>query len=220
MFTGRISGFEPNLIEHIPLQLDNDRVFGTPGRKLHRSPFGWRANVGIRGEENFMRALIKAGILNNFVSFWSLSMPRASSLTPDLRSKADIDCVLVTDGVIFLLDLKYYRSGYVDYVGTNDGKIWCLSGVTGKPMHKPFTLSNVMSRAYQKMVLHGKPYKVFSRVVFMPSNNGVPKSVSVIYPGGIPAVPVDFAIYELGQIPPVNIEQLDMKLVEGLANLC
>lgn len=186
---GRMTGFEPRILEsnsvpHSPLMV------GAPGKNLgDGSDFSEEhIALGRQGEENFARALQKEHLLNSFLSIWSVPVPDKDSTA--LLGNAfgwDIDCVLATRDVIYLVDLKNYKGGSVKYE-TFEDLLYCSDIPTDSKVGEPKTMSKNMFYATQTMRRHFPNVQFAPVVVFMPTNKGEAILDDVFWPGGIPAM--------------------------------
>lgn len=180
---GVMTGFEPVAMTHVSLP-KGEMVVGVPGAGLHSSGFEQgRIDAGVKGEETFAKALVKAGLDRKFLTMWSVKIPHYDT---------DVDCVIFADDVIFLVDIKYYRSGDVTYRSTED-TIYCIDNATHAIVGEPKSMSRNMKMAKD---IFSKTVSTFSTnntllaavVVFVPTDNGQPQVENVVWPGGVPAM--------------------------------
>lgn len=176
---GVMTGFEPVALSGVAAP-EGDLVLGTPGAGLHSSEFTQgRIKAGVKGEETFAKALVKAGLDTKFLTMWSVKIPHP-------RFNTDVDCVLFADDIIFLIDIKYYRSGDVTYKSTVD-EIYCVDNATGMAVGEPKSMSQNMKMAksiFSKRV----DVPLAAVVVFVPTDNGQPQVEDVVWPGRVPAM--------------------------------
>lgn len=138
-----------------------------------------RIKAGVKGEGTFAKALVKAGLDTKFLTIWSVKIPHP-------RFNTDVDCVLFADDIIFLIDIKYYRSGDVTYKSTVD-EIYCVDNATGMAVGEPKSMSQNMKMAkniFSKRV----DVPLAAVVVFVPTDNGQPQVEDVVWPGRVPAM--------------------------------
>lgn len=184
---GRMTGFEPKNLEtqpvpHYPL------MQGRPGAGLHGATGMSKTNIklGVKGEENFARALASVNQLARFSTIWSVPVPDQDRFVPGPYG-TDIDCILSTGSAIFLVDLKNYKSGDVRYHSTAN-KLLCDDGATGKQVGEVKTMSRNMEMATNAVRRHFPDANIVPVVVFMPTDKGEGVLDNVVWPGGIPAM--------------------------------
>lgn len=187
---GRMTGYEPYHMDNTPTP-SSSKMVGTPGESLSSSSRISEKNkeMGTKGEMNFAKALKSTGILDEVYTFWSVPMPSESHLdTPDNRLNTDIDCIVVSNGAMFLIDLKFYRSGDVTYKNAGDNKIHAVDNVTGNIVGDDYTMSKNMEIAKERFSnFFGKAIAVKSAVVLMPNNDGEPMvAKDTLWTGDIP----------------------------------
>lgn len=206
---GAFTGYEPQRIESVKIP-ETYLMHGTPGVGLSSSDFGADAiALGQRGEENFAKtlsvALHKTGrpIIESTDTFWSVGMPRKHSGGRDELYDGDIDCIVVSADTIYLLDLKYYSGGNVAY-RTIEDQLHCVDLSTGQPANSPKKMSRNMELAQERFAANFPKMTVKSRVVFMPTERGIPSVAGVYWPGNIPAVGLMSVLDELSRINPAS----------------
>lgn len=207
---GAITGYEPQSIESVKISTTN-LMHGTPGVGLSSSGFGADAiKLGQRGEANFAKtlsvALHKSGrpIIESTDTFWSVAMPsKISASKRDLLFESDIDCIVVSADTIYLLDLKYYTGGNVAY-RTIEDQLHCVDLSTGEAANSPKKMSRNMEMAQTRFKALFPKMNVKSRVVFMPTERGIPRVTGVYWPGNIPAVGLMSILNELSHITPAE----------------
>lgn len=184
---GRMTGFEPKVLEarpvpHFPLML------GKPGAGLHGATGMSKTNIdlGVKGEENFARALASVNQLARFSTIWSVPVPDQDRMVPGPYG-TDIDCILSTESAIFLVDLKNYKSGDVRY-HNKANLLLCDDGATGKQVGEVKTMSRNMEMATNVVRKHFPNANIVPVVVFMPTDKGEGVLDNVVWPGGIPAM--------------------------------
>jgi hypothetical protein len=193
---GRITGFEPTTLEALPIP-DVFMMKGTPGAGLNNAEGMEQVNIelGIKGESNFARALSVAGLINRFATVWSVPVPDKNSFVLAQYS-ADIDCVLATNETIFLIDLKYYKSGAVRYYNKGS-QLYCEDSMTGQQVGDPRTMSMNMSSATEALRGHFPTVNFTPVVVFMPTDNGEGFIDNVFWTGNIPAMNLSQFLYKV-----------------------
>ena len=207
---GAFTGYEPQRIESVKIP-DTYLMHGTPGVGLSSSGFGAEAiALGQRGEANFAKtlsvALHKNGrpIIESTDTFWSVAMPsKYKADTRDPLFESDIDCIVVSADTIYLLDLKYYTGGNVAY-RTIEDQLHCVDLATGQPANEPKKMSRNMEMAQTRFKALFPKMNVKSRVVFMPTERGIPRVTGVYWPGNIPAVGLMSILNELSHIDPAS----------------
>jgi hypothetical protein len=222
---GALTGYEPQRIEAIKVS-DTYLKHGTPGVGLSSSGFGAEAiALGQRGEENFAKslsvALNKSGrpIIETTDTFWSVGMPSKSTTVlrdPDFES--DIDCIVVSANTIYLLDLKYYTGGNVEYRSYGD-QLLCISLATGNTANTPKKMSRNMAMAHERFTALFPKMNVESRVVFMPTERGIPRVEGVYWPGNIPAVGLMGILDELSRVDPASVNRNAVDATRKIARL-
>lgn len=207
---GAYTGYEPQRIESVRIP-STYLMHGEPGVGLSSSGFGSEAiALGQKGEENFAKtlsvALHKSGfpIIESTDTFWSVGMPsKADAGRKDPMFESDIDCIVVSANTIYLLDLKYYTGGNVAY-RTYEGQLLCVDLATGQPANNPKKMSRNMEMAHGRFSALFPKMNVKSRVVFMPTERGIPRVTGVYWPGNIPAVGLMSMLDELSHIDPAS----------------
>lgn len=199
---GMMSGYEPEALKGIKIP-DLPLLYGEPGAGLSDSGFSDRAvKLGQKGERNFARALVKAGLIERFATFWSIHM-----LSKDTYGKeeSDLDCAVVTGNTIWLIDLKYYTGGNVVYRQQGENELVCWDVPTGRQIGGVRSMTRNMKMAVERFGSRYSNYKslrVEARVVFVPTAAGVARIEGVRWPGGIPAVTLPEFLTELaGELP-------------------
>lgn len=184
---GRITGFEPKSLEARPVP-NVPAMIGTPGAGLHGATGMSQTNIqlGVKGEENFARALDATGQIRRFGTIWSVPVPDQERFIPGPYG-TDIDCVLATGSAIFLIDLKNYKSGDVRYTAQGDA-LYCEDVATGKLIGDVKTMGRNMEMATTAVRRHFPKANIVPIVVFMPTDKGEGLIENVNWPGGIPAM--------------------------------
>ena len=209
---GLISGYEPEALKTVEIPA-LPLMHGSPGVGLSDSGFDKGAvRAGQTGEINFAKALVKAGLIQRFATFWSIHM-----LSKDTYGKeqSDVDCAIVTGHTIYLVDVKYYPGGNVAYRSPDGQQLICYDVPTGQQVGQPKKMSKNMQMAVERFSSRYKNYGSFglqARVVLVPTNSGVGRIEGVKWPGDIPAVMLPDFLAEL-QSQPSFVESLDSDLV-------
>lgn len=205
---GERTGYEPRILEsvQIPKTL---KMRGNPGQGLDASNFSETSiSLGKKGEINFAKALTlslhRSGtpLIETVDSFWSVAMPSktvAGQKDPDYSS--DIDCIIVSHDCIYLIDVKFYKSGNVFYESEGD-ELFCIDKATRFPVGSTKIMSKNMQAAHARFTDLYPKLKIHSRVVFVPTDNGIPQVEGVFWPGGIPAVGLMGMLTELSTLEP------------------
>lgn len=187
---GRITGYEPQTLIKEPLNFSSPHCFGEPGHGLHSSKFS-RKNIeaGVTGEENFAKTLIKNGMHEKFATLWSLCRTD-DFFDKDYDSDTDMDCILIGDKTIYVIDLKMYKQGNIIY--RQEGRhILAYDAQTNIPTGDSYEPTQNMRIATEnlKKSLVGEimRWKVKPYIVFMPTKNGIGWVENVKWPGRIPA---------------------------------
>lgn len=184
---GRMTGFEPASLNPLPLPAHHNMT-GVPGDGLLSATNLDEINIalGVQGEENFAKAIAKVCDIGDYRSVWSVPVPDSKKFAPSAY-ETDIDCVLVTENVMFLIDLKFYKSGGVTY--THEGnQLYCTDNATGSHVGDAKTMSRNMEMATSAVKAHFSGFNVIPVIVFMPTDKGAGNIVRVEWPGEIPAM--------------------------------
>lgn len=184
---GRITGFEPKSLEQWPVP-QHFNMKGAPGAGLQGAQNMSQTNIdlGVKGEENFARALSATGQIGRFGTIWSVPVPDQDFFRPG-KYETDIDCIIGTGSAIFLVDLKNYKSGNVRY-HRRGNELYCEDVATGKQIGEVKTMTRNMEMATSAMRKHFPKANIVPVVVFMPTDKGEGTIDKVVWPGGIPAM--------------------------------
>lgn len=185
--SGRITGFEPKSLEQWPVP-HHFNMKGAPGAGLHGAQNMSQTNIdlGVKGEENFARALSATGQIGRFGTIWSVPVPDMDYFRPG-KYETDIDCIIGTGSAIFLVDLKNYKSGDVRY-HRRGNELYCEDVATGQQIGEVKTMTRNMEMATAAMRKHFPQANIVPVVVFMPTDKGEGTIDKVVWPGGIPAM--------------------------------
>lgn len=190
---GTMTGYEPRELKKIEL-VSTPLMKGEPGAGLSGSSFSIiNKKVGALGELNFAKALQKNDFLEKFATYWSVQYPFEYSPGPDADMQADIDCILMSNKHIYLIDLKFYFQGDITWktTKTNSGKsaLQAIDNITGNWVGEPKEMSKNMyyatERIQSKIKKLGIKMKVKPYVVMMPTDRGLGKIDHVFWPGEI-----------------------------------
>lgn len=184
---GTMTGFEPSKLEahRVP---STPNMIGTPGAGLHGATGMTQTNIslGVKGEENFARALSITNQINRFSTIWSVPVPSMDYFEPG-KYNTDIDCIIATESALFLVDLKNYKSGNVRYYSSGN-QLYCEDLATGSPVGEPKTMTRNMDMATKAVRKHFPNANVVPVVVFMPTDKGEGLIDNVVWPGNVPAM--------------------------------
>lgn len=203
---GSITGYEPRSLDNVQIGY-NTLMHGDPGYGLSNSGFSQEnIELGQKGEVNFAKTLTVATHSSGFPlisateTFWSVAMPSAhSARVVDPHFKTDIDCIVVSADTIFLIDIKFYKSGNVAY-STKGDQLLCRDLTTNSFVGSPKEMSRNMAMAHDRFSTHFPNMKVVSRVVFMPTDKGTSRVTGVYWPGDIPAIGIMGMLDELSRV--------------------
>lgn len=182
---GKLTGFEPRNLASISVPT-GPFMHGKPGGSINEEIKNDPDSVGAIGDENFAKALQKTHLLNRFFTVWSKP-------TPDLRTGFGnaygwtTDCVLATESTLYVIDLKFYKSGNVRYHTFND-LLYCEDIPTGKEVGGAKYMTQGVKKAAEAVKRHHPEANVVPIVVFMPTDKGEAVLDNVYWPGGVPAV--------------------------------
>ena len=216
---GITTGYEPRYLDQVvptPWRF----TFGDPGAGLSSSGFTQQAiQAGQRGERNFYLALSKANLLDKVASFWSVALPDNSFRRVD---DTDIDCILISNTTVYLIDLKMYKQGDLTYLN-NGETIYAIDNQTGGMVGPPKTASGQMLRAYHTFsnLLLNTPYRRLDTLItLMPTNRGM-GVVNCEWPGGIKAVGLPQMLEIVASDVHANgsFVQKDPRLIQNLSRL-
>lgn len=190
---GEMTGYEPRELKKVEL-VPTSLMKGEPGAGLSGSSFSIiNKKVGALGELNFAKALQKNDFLKKFATYWSVQYPFEYSPGPDADMQADIDCILISNKHIYLVDLKFYFQGDITWktTKTQAGKsaLQAIDNITGNWVGEPREMSKNMyyatERIQSKIDHLGIKMKVKPYVVMMPTDRGLGKVENVFWPGEI-----------------------------------
>ncbi|MCC3292399.1 nuclease-related domain-containing protein [Arthrobacter sp. zg-Y1110] len=186
---GRMTGFEPKALEGVRIPRTSRHWTGVPagGLMVAEGMNKARNELGVRGEENFARALMKLGLTGKGFSIaWSVPVPSMDRFEPG-KYETDIDCIIGTEDAVFLIDLKNYKSGDVEYFDFDD-HISCRDRATKRHVGDAINPSRNMEMATNAVRAHFPKANIVPVVVFMPTDKGEGEIFNVSWPGGIPAI--------------------------------
>lgn len=215
---GRLTGFEPNILEDVPVPQEKDfpRMTGSPGSGLDESGFGsTNIELGQRGEVNFAKALALNGFLEKYDTFWSVNRRDFSGEF----SGADVDCIILTSETIWLLDMKYYSGGDATY--RTHGNMLCLyDNKTGSRIGKPRKMSRNMEiaeRIFSEDFSRYSDWRVISLVILIPPPMGCAEvDDGACWPGGVWLRALPDALGMIGREEPADNWTGNGAVVTGL----
>lgn len=186
---GRVTGFEPALLAGVEL-VRTPLVHGEPGGADGRAE-----GVGLA------RALHQQGLLHRFATFWSVEVPDGIG---GAAPRTHVDCVLVTGGQVWLVDVQSRRQGDVTWRTERD-RLICVDNATGREVGPPSRTSRTLSLAAVRLSARfagvGVHHRVVARVVFMPTEAGMGEFADVTWPGGVPGEPLPATLAALRSEP-------------------
>lgn len=218
---GTMTGYEPDNLATFELVMTS-LMKGKPGAGLSGSNFDDKnVKAGALGELNFAKILQKNDYLNKYATYWSAQYPSKYSPGPDIEWDADIDCILVGNNTVYLLDLKLYSQGNVTWETSEDGNlIWSLDNVTGNFHKTPMKMSKNMSlatkRVKEKLEQLGVKMKVKPYVVMLPTNKGIGKVENVYWPGKVECVTIVDFLKVIEKEKPFNDHREDLKVLDSV----
>ena len=193
-------------IKHLPIH--GRRIYGEPGSGLSESNFGQdEVRSGTEGEQIFAKLLSRDGILDRCVSFWSMSRPTTEGERDD--SGADIDCALLIDNHLLLIDVKNYRAGLAYHTLIPDKAMFCVYPAARVVAQKPYIFSVNMNWArnnlYEYLGSRCPGLTIDTFVVLVPGESGEATLDSdITWPGGIPAYSYSAFLSVVNAILPAN----------------
>lgn len=206
---GHMSGYEPPAIDQVAFD-GFALMFGRPGAGLSAAGFGQQSTqLGQEGEQRLARALASSGLLDRMATFWSISMPdtyngpitRGQNVAEDARFNTDVDCVIYTGRIIYLVDVKNYPSGALTYHSSRDSTILrAIDDETRCQVGKDHTASRNMEMALHKFKKMFPNKRVEARIVFVPREQGEARFNNVLWPGRIPGGRLSDFITELQSV--------------------
>jgi hypothetical protein len=216
---GRITGFEPSALAAQPVPRNGRNMLGVPGSGLHGATGMTQTNIelGVKGEENFAKALALTGGIDRFGTVWSVPVPDQIDFVPGPYG-TDIDCVLSTNSTVFLIDLKNYKSGNVRYT-SNGSQLHCVDVATGNQIGDDKTMSRNMEMATSAVRNHFPQANVVPVVVFMPTDKGEGVLDNVVWSGGIPAMNLTDFLSMLGSHQNFDWKQSQAGVISMLGRL-
>lgn len=218
---GTMTGYEPKKLGQMILA-STPLMKGEPGIGLSGSSFSKQnARAGAIGELNFAKILQLNGYLDTFATYWSVQFPASDKPGPDNKTLADIDCILISNKTVYLIDLKLYSQGNVTWKTTENGKfIYSVDNVTGNFTSQPKKMSNNMKyatmRIKEKLEKLGVKMNVKSYVVMLPSDRGIGKIENVYWPGKIECVSILDFLKIIENEKPFNPENEEAKVLDSV----
>lgn len=217
---GVITGYEPVSLNSVSIPDPKfvSHMRGVPGSGLDSATHMGAGNIksGQIGESNFAKALSvtnmsganqgvmdNRSIINNVNSFWSVAMPSENDVSQRDKYDTDIDCILVANDKIILVDTKFYKSGNVTYK-SHEEMIYCEDNTNGNLVGNPHRMTKNMKMAERRFKKHFPDMNISSVVVLMPTDAGSPQIDNVYWPGTIKAVDINTAILKAVQLTQNN----------------
>lgn len=209
---GRMTGYEPYHLRKIDLPLSL-MMRGVPGQGLLSSHFA-QNNIrkGVEGEINFAKALgvttcdnvidysyNHRGMIEDFYSFWSVSVPSENDIAIPDKYNTDVDAILLRGKTMFLIDLKFYKSGDVTYI-TKNNLLYCVDNVTGNYVGDSLHMSKNMQMATERFKKFYPRMDIKPLIVFMPTGLGEPIVDNVQWKGNIQGVNLTEALRLLNNV--------------------
>lgn len=193
---GKMTGYEPRALRdyHAPISIN---AKGIAGLGLFGSSFSQQSvYMGQMGEVGFYKVLCKENLIDSASSFWSVAMPGNQGVaTADTRFSTDVDCVIVQGNVIYLFDLKYYRSGDVTWHTTDGQWLLCRDNASGKQVGSPRKMSRNMAMAQERFPKIFPHHRVRSYVVLVPTDSGLGNvAPGTAWPGDVPLITITEAV--------------------------
>ncbi|RSX54290.1 hypothetical protein D2E25_0598 [Bifidobacterium goeldii] len=176
-------------IKHLPIH--GRRIYGKPGSGLSDSDFGQeQVRSGTAGEQIFAKLLSRDGILDRCVSFWSMARPTEDGERDS--SGADVDCALLIDNHLLLIDVKNYRAGLAYHTLIPDKAMFCVYPAARVVAQNPYIFSVNMNWARNNLNDYLGPrcpgLTIDTFVVLVPGESGeATLDPDITWPGGIPA---------------------------------
>ncbi|MGE4621940.1 nuclease-related domain-containing protein [Bifidobacterium longum] len=201
------------------LPIHGRRIYGKPGSGLGESGFGHQQVAsGAAGEQIFAKLLSRDGILDRCVSFWSLSRPTQEGQRDD--GGADIDCVLLIDNHLLLIDVKNYRAGLAYHTLIPDKAMFCVYPAARVVAHDPYIFSVNMNWARENLnkylLPHYSDLQIDTFVVLVPGESGEATLDSdITWPGGIPAYSYSSFLAIVNRMLPANRGFVPRTSLEG-----
>jgi hypothetical protein len=187
------------VLDAVTLEAYAPMIHGVPGLGLNDSDFGeGRVQAGQTGELRLAKLIASSGLLSNYSSYWSL---KASD-----QYDTDVDCVLYSKNVMWLIDAKNYvvRSEGDHGTAINDSCTFSnQGGILGLVHHngsviKTYECSKNMEMATEWY--HKKFPNVDIRpiVLFCPTQYGVMGiSKGTSWPGFVPVAQAETFVRDL-----------------------
>ena len=234
---GERTGFEPQDLKSTQFA-PSSRTHGDPGAGLSGSGF---EEVSIKrgqlGELNFAKALQATGNLARFETFWSVHMPD-SGLGASRDFETDVDCVIVTDRSVWLIDVKNYVQGGVTWKIEDDDSaseeerillsrrgespqvLVAVDNGTQVNVGPPRKMSRNMALAVDRFQTRFRAsnlnLSLKAAVVMMPQDDGMGVLEDVHWPGGIPALALQHFLQQISTETPPRPENEDARIASAI----
>ncbi len=141
------------------------------------------------------------GLLERHATFWSVDRPDFDGT----KSGADVDCIVLSGGHLWLLDMKFYRAGDMTYK-TYGSKLIAIDNKTGKQVGEPRDMSRNMEIAKLSFsTLAGPRSIVKTAVVLIPTEGGTADiAPGSVWHGDVPLMTLPALLKELQSARPYN----------------
>lgn len=197
---GTKTGYEPSKLKEFEL-MPNSLMRGNPKDILdrlyvHQSKFNFRMDEF--KELNFAKLLQKNGYLDKFATYWAPQNLFERTPGRAVESQKEVDCILVSNKNIYLIELKIYDQGNITWRTVEDGKgIQAIDNITGYEIGKTKNTSENILNYTKKIQSQIKELDIHMNVqpyvIMMPSENGLGELDNVFWPGSIACLnPMDF----------------------------
>lgn len=201
---GERTPYDADIVATWPCPHRNDLMYGFLGEKLRADDSGASGTSGSQlGLLNFAKVLDHLDLLDQFATFWSLRAPGEVN-----ADGADFDCAIVTGSKVILIDIKYYEQGDVVWRLDDRKRLTAIDSYTGGPLGTPLELPHNMRQASSVVknwsAFKGIEHQVLAMVVFMPTDRGIGTiATDTVWPGDVPVLPLEKALWELQSDPPI-----------------
>lgn len=198
--------FDNQHLEKLPIP-NTARMFGSPGAGLGSADqFGSGAvAAGQKGEENFAKILARVDengspyfaedgsprLLDLVYSFWSVGIPAEEG---QKSYNTDVDCILLQNDKMMLVDLKYYLDGAVTYSQYKD-LLYTVDHETSNWVGEPKKMTRNMEMALDRYRKQFPNHLIEAITILIPTNMGegnitTNSQFTPKYPGDIPLLTI------------------------------
>lgn len=201
---GQRTPYDADILAKWPCPVSTSLMYGFPGETLNVTGTSKSSRTDSQlGILNFAKVLDHLDLLGKFATFWSLRAPSADS-----ASGADFDCAVITGSKVVLLDIKYYEQGDVLWRLEDRGRLVAIDSYTeqllGTPLELPHNMRQASSVVKNWSAFKGIEHQVLAMVVFMPTDRGIGTiATDTVWPGDVPVLPLEKALWELQSDPPI-----------------